>query len=85
MTYAPLHLRALPSLWYFESPVEGPVKGPVEVPVEGPIEGNSLEPKDHSLSTYKRGYDRASQKELVKQDMAKEKLVNSHDLLGPGQ
>ncbi|GKB32377.1 retrotransposon protein, putative, ty1-copia subclass [Tanacetum coccineum] len=37
-------------------------------------------PKGHNLSTYKRGYDRAGQTELVK-----EKLVNSHDLLRPGQ
>ncbi|GKD11645.1 hypothetical protein Tco_1196052, partial [Tanacetum coccineum] len=47
------------------------------------VEGPSSEPKGHSLSTNKCRYDRASQTELVKQDMANEELVNSHDLLRP--
>ncbi|GJR93095.1 hypothetical protein Tco_0265269 [Tanacetum coccineum] len=38
-------------------------------------------PKGHTLSTYKCGYDQAGRTELVKQDMVKEELVNSHDLL----
>ncbi|GJY07939.1 hypothetical protein Tco_0374993 [Tanacetum coccineum] len=67
----------------FEGPVEGPVEGLIEGPVEGPVKGPSSEPKGHGFSTYKCGYDRAGQTELVKQYMVKEELVNSHDLLGP--
>ncbi|GKC28046.1 hypothetical protein Tco_1035340 [Tanacetum coccineum] len=73
----------------YQRPVEGPVKCLVEGPIKGPVEGivevPSLELKGHNLSTNKHRYDRAGQTELVKQDMAKEELVNSHDLLGPGK
>ncbi|GJU05045.1 hypothetical protein Tco_1121475 [Tanacetum coccineum] len=68
----------------FKGPVKGLVEGIVEGPVKGLIEDPSSDPKGHNLSTYKRGNDRADQTELVKQDMFKEELVNSHDLLGPG-
>ncbi|GJV94633.1 hypothetical protein Tco_1546210 [Tanacetum coccineum] len=73
MTYRPLCLRALPSLWPFL------FRGPSTSSKLGLRQDSK--PKSHNLSAYKHG---AGQIELVKQDMVKEELVNSHDLLRPG-